>query len=213
MKYPRCLWKNGEAKVLLLTESTKIKNSTGFTILQSVYPVNISEETAGKIKNIAQRISEAFQLDNCPILIQLITDGNEVNVIEFSARMGGGTKYKLIEVLSGVNIMKVYVDRVLGNFPHIECTYHINYAHLNYCYCHPGVVERLENFDRLKEEEVIYDYFQYKMPGAEVTKAETSSDRVAGYLIVADSIEELQHKERRANNELKIIQKKEKIYS
>ena len=128
---------DGKAKVMLLTESNKIKHSNRFTISQSIYPVNIPEKTMGKINAIAQRISEAFKIDNSPMLIQLITDGEEVNVLEFSARMGGGTKYKLIEVLSGVNIMKVYADRVLGELPQINYSRNTKFARLNYCYCHP----------------------------------------------------------------------------
>jgi len=191
--------------VLLLSESTKIKNSNGFTILQSIYPVNISEEILTKIKSIAQKISDVFEINNSPLLIQLITDGTEVNVIEFSARMGGGTKYKLIEVLTGVNIMSAYVDRILGNTPHIECTNKVKYAHLNYCYCMSGIVSNLINFNKMKDKGIIQDYFQYKSSGMEIIKAETSSDRAAGYLLVGNSLEELKEKEYIANKELKIM--------
>lgn len=196
---------NGIAKVLSLTESTKIKNSNGFTILQSIYPVNISEETISNIKNIAQKISEVFEINDSPLLIQLITDDKEISVIEFSARMGGGTKYKLIEVLTDVNIMSIYVDRILGEKPQVNCNYNVKYAHLNYCYCSSGIFDKLVNFKELKEKDVIKDYFQYKSSGMEITKAETSSDRAAGYLVVDNSLEELMKKERLAMEELKII--------
>lgn len=196
---------NGKAKVLSFTESTKIKNSNGFTILQSIYPVNVSKEIITKIKSIAQEISDVFQINNSPLLIQLITDGTEVNVVEFSARMGGGTKYKLIEVLTGVNIMSVYVDRILGNIPQIECSYNVKYAHLNYCYCKPGVFDKLINFKEMKEQGYIEDYFQYKTKGMKIIKAETSGDRVVGYLLVGNTMEELLKKQKNATKGLKII--------
>ena len=50
----------------------------------------------------------------------MIQNGDSYNVLEFSARMGGGSKYRLIQVLSGVDIMKVYVEMVMGQKPHIE---------------------------------------------------------------------------------------------
>lgn len=196
---------NGTAKVMLITESTKIKNSNGFTIMQSKYPVNLSNEVKIKIDNIVQKISEAFKIDNSPMLVQLITDGSQVNVLEFSARMGGGTKYKLIEKLAGVNIMSTYVDLILGKKPGIDCSYQINYAHLNYCYCNPGTINKLENFDELKQKGIIEDYFQYKPIGTKIEKAETSTDRAAGYLIIANTLEELKEKEKIANAEIKII--------
>ena len=75
----------------------------------------------------------------------LVCDDN-VYVIEFSARMGGGTKYKLIEVLTGFNIMKAYVDLVIGEKPEIKFTQKFNYAHLNYCYAENGIFEKLDGF-------------------------------------------------------------------
>ena len=102
---------NGKAKYLSATTSTKIKNRKSFTILSSDYPaVNDAEREV--LVNIANNIAKAFQLDNCPLLVQLINEKGVLNVLEFSARMGGGSKYHLIKVLSGVDIMKKYVDRI-----------------------------------------------------------------------------------------------------
>lgn len=196
---------NGKAKILAMTESEKIKNNDKFTIYQSKYPVRLTSEVELKIEYIAQRISEVFGLDNSPLLIQVITDGIEVNVLEFSARMGGGSKYKLIEVLSGVNIMSTYVERVLGSKPTINVSPQVNFANLNYCYCKPGVFDKLENFEEMKAKGLIEDYFQYKTKGMEFVKVETSSDRAAGYLVVADTIEELQQKESMVTNTIKVI--------
>ncbi|MEN2776306.1 ATP-grasp domain-containing protein [Acetivibrio clariflavus] len=196
---------NGVAHVMLLTESVKIKNTNGFTITQSIYPVNITKEAERKIKIIAQNIANVFKINDSPLLIQFIVTGEDVFVLEFSARMGGGTKYKLIEVLTGVDIMSVYVSRVLGDKPKVNCTYNVGYCHLNYCYCYPCIFDKLYNFDKLKERGVIEDYFQYKSSGMEILKAETSSDRAAGYLIVGSTIDELMEKERIANRELKIL--------
>lgn len=194
-----------KAKVILMTESQKIKNKNGFTILRSSYPVNISKEICIKIKNIAQKISHVFGINNSPLLIQLITDGKEINVIEFSARMGGGTKHKLIKSIMGVDFMDIYVRSILGDKPCVEYAEKTKFARLNYCYCSPGVFEKLENFSQLKRRQIIYDYFQYKSRGMKITKAETSSDRVAGYILVAESIEKLEYKQEISKNELKII--------
>lgn len=148
---------NGKAKVLAMTESEKIKNNDEFTIFQRKYPVEMSEEIKFKIENISQRIDEVFEIDNSPLLIQVISNGIEVNVLEFSARMVGGTKYKLIEILSGVNIMGVYVERILGEKPSVNCSNKVKFAHFNYCYCKPGIFDRLINFKEMKEQGIIED--------------------------------------------------------
>lgn len=197
--------KEGKSEIVLVTESEKIKNTIGFTITQSKYPVSITEENIGKIEAIVQSICDNFQLNNGPLLIQMLVCDDNVYVIEFSARMGGGTKYKLIEVLTGFNIMKAYVDLVIGEKPEIKFTQKFNYAHLNYCYAENGIFEKLDGFRELEAQSVIYDFFKYKTEGSLIDKSETSGDRVAGYLIVADSKEELKGKEQMANDILKII--------
>ncbi len=183
----------GVAKLLSATTSLKIKNRKSFTILCSDYPaLNESQEIA--VTQIAQDISKAFNLDNTPLLIQMIVNNNEINVIEFSARMGGGSKYKLIEVLSGVNIMSKYVDRILGGYPEVKPFKQVGYCKMVYIYCHPGIYDHMEGLDEMKEKGMIDEYFLYKTKGMEICKAETSSDRPAGYLCSAKTVKELQDK-------------------
>lgn len=195
---------DGISEIMLITESEKIKNTRGFTITQSKYPVNISNKTIGKIEYIVQSICEKFELNNGPLLVQMLVTEDNVYVIEFSARMGGGTKYKLIEVLTEFNIMESYVDLVTGKDIKIKLKQKYNYAHLNYCYALEGVFEKLIGFEELKNQNIIYDYFKYKTEGAVIDKSETSSDRIAGYLIIADTKEELKRKEKLANDTLQI---------
>ncbi|MGN9160327.1 ATP-grasp domain-containing protein [Clostridium sulfidigenes] len=205
---------NGVAKVLSITESTKSRiNEEGFTITQSKYPANISDFQKKEIGVIAQKISEEFNLINSPMLIQLILGEDEINVLEFSARMGGGTKYKLIEIISGVDIMSKYVELILGLKPSVEPSHKIKYAYMNYCYANNGILDRIENFDKLKKEKIIYDYFKYKTKGMKIEKALTSSDRVAGYLVIGDTIEEIYKKQELADKELKIISSEERDIS
>ena len=137
-----CYIENGIAKLLSVTSSNKIKNTDSFTIIQSYYPA-IPSDTETEILLIAQKITEAFNLKNTPLLVQMIYDGKNFFVVEFSARMGGGSKYKLIEYLSGVDIMKEYVNLVLGNPVHISPQKKVKYACMNYIYCTPGILYQI----------------------------------------------------------------------
>ena len=197
---------HGMAKFLSATSSLKIKNRKSFTILCSNYPaINYEQEIA--LTNIASKIAKAFLLDNTPLLIQFIVNDEEINVIEFSARMGGGSKYKLIEVLSGVNIMSKYVDLILGEKPSVNPSRQIDYCKMVYVYCKPGIYDHAEGLKELKDNGIIDDFFLYKSSGMEITGAETSSDRPAGYLITGTSKEELQRKLLLADSIIKIISK------
>lgn len=193
------------AKLLSITTSNKIKeNKDSFTILQSEYPprVDYSEE---RVSEIAQQIADVFELEDTPLLLQIIVGNGQYNVVEFSARMGGGSKYHLINVLSGVDIMKVYVEMVMGGKPHVEPKKQWNNALMSYVYCHPGTFAELNNFEELRNEGVIYSYFTYKMPGAVIEKSNTSSDRVAGFLVVGNSEEEVREKLQKANKMLQVL--------
>lgn len=192
------------AKLLSATNSTKIANKKSFTILQSCYPI-ITEESEQQLVSIAQSIAEAFEIKNSPLLIQLIYNQGHFDVLEFSARMGGGSKYHLINVLSGVDIMSKYVDLVLGNYPVVHPCKKVNFAHMNYVYCHPGVLNEIQGLEELKSEGIIKDYFIYKTPGMEFLHSETSGDRALGYLVVADSESELASKEKQANARIKVL--------
>ena len=198
---------NEGAKILSISETEKIENGQdSFTIFKSKYPVKISEVVKEKVQKVAQMISESFELYNCPLLIQAIVDDTDVYVIEFSARMGGGTKYKLIEYMTSVNIMQAYVNRVLGDeeqivnpIPSEKC------IELNYVYAKKGVFSQLVNFDELLHAGEIAEYYQYKEIGAVIEKATTSSDRIAGFLILSDNEEQMEQKRRSVVQKLDVL--------
>ena len=196
-----------EVKFLCATKSNKIKNTTSFTITQSYYPV-INEAQEAKLTVIAGKIAKAFDLKDTPLLVQLILHGDDFYVLEFSARMGGGSKHKVIETISGVDIMKVYVDRILGAKPTVNPRKMVRYATMNYVYCNNGMFVRIEGREEIRKNKLIVADFQYKMENNLITKHETSGDRVMGYLVVADTLQEMAEKIKTIDNTLKIIDDK-----
>ena len=196
-----------EAKLLCATTSLKIKNSKSFTILCSDYPA-INEEQEELLKVIGNQVAKAFGLKDCPLFIQMIANGTDVNVIEFSARMGGGSKYNLIRVLSGVNIMSKYGDLVLGGKPSVSPSKLVNFCKMVYLYCNPGVFDHIEGLEELKQQGIIDSYFEYKTMGMEISHAETSGDRPAGYLITAETADALQEKLNYVDSHIKVVSDK-----
>jgi len=184
---------NGKAKLLSATTSLKIRNRKSFTILCSDYPA-LDDNQERRITLIADNIAKAFHLDNTPLLVQLIVNNNEYSVIEFSARMGGGSKYMLIEVLSGVDIMSKYVDLILGAKPTVNPSKRVDFCRMVYIYCTPGVYDHMEGLAELKQQGIIDEYFLYKTSGMEISGANTSGDRPAGYLCSAATKKELEDK-------------------
>ena len=195
---------NGEAKFLSATTSSKIKNRKSFTILSSDYPA-VNDKQKQQLITIANNIAIAFNIDNSPLLVQLINENGTLNVLEFSARMGGGSKYHLIKVLSGVDIMTKYVDRILGAFPSVSPSKQVEYCKMVYLYCKPGIMDKVVGLEELKQKGVIDAYFLYKTHGMEIHGSETSSDRPAGYLVTAHTVEELQSKLNYADSHIAVM--------
>lgn len=198
---------DGKAHVLCVTNSEKIAADDKFVIFRAKYPAVASEDILAQIRDTAQRIADAFSIRNSPMLVQLISDGKRIFVLEFSARTGGGVKYQLIRRISGFDVISAVVDLTLGLKPHVkggepECRYLSN----EFLYCAEGVFDHLEGFEELKARGVLTDYFQFKWQGAAFDgTVENSGDRVGGFTIVGDSPEELQEKHAIACRELRVM--------
>ena len=198
----------GKAHVLSVTNSDKIQDNQKFVIFRSKYPVVRSAVVNKKIAEASQRIADAFGIKNSPMLIQLIVRDEDIFILEFSARTGGGVKHKLIERICGFDVIKAVVDLTLGEIPHLEIKPPQNkYIVDEFIYCHPGIFEKLEGFDELVEDGTMSNYFLFKWSGAVFNTIENSGDRIAGFTIQADSIEDLKKKHCTVNRRIKAIDK------
>lgn len=195
----------GEAHVILITENVKNKNNKDtFTIIQNTFTAGVFNKYKEAIAVIAKNIAMAFNIKNGPLLIQLLANENKISVIEFSSRIGGGSKHFLIKKLSGFDMLDYFIRVVLCNQTGIATNYDYAYAAINYIYCNPGKIARFEGFDNLQDAGVIAQYFYYKTEGMSISNAISSADRPAGYMVVSDSLEEINDKMAKANQFLKI---------
>ena len=197
---------NGKAHVLCVSNSDKIASSDKFVIFRGKYPAVAEGPIMDQIRATAQKIADAFGLKDSPMLIQLMCDGQRVYVLEFSARTGGGVKYRMIKKVSGFDVIKAVVDLTLGIKPHVQtdkplCKYLAN----EFIYCRDGIFDHFENFEELQQEGVISEYFQFKWQGAEFDGVENSGDRVGGFTVQDDTLEGIVQKHNRAAEELRVI--------
>lgn len=191
--------------IMCISQSLKIKDEKKFTIIQSKYPCQISDAEEKKLMGILGDIAVAFDIKKGPLLVQLIKGNNDINIIEFSARYGGGTKYKLIEAVSGVNPMKAIVDLSLGEDKSLNIRRKASCYHMNYIYCNPGRISEFVGFEEAKRRGYIEDYFYYKTPGMLIEKIENSSDRAAGYMVSGETEDELKYREKMAGELINVL--------
>ncbi len=184
---------NGTAHVLSVSVLDKISDNDKFVIFRGRYSACTVERVHEMVRGIAQQIADAFGLKNSPMLIQMIVNDRRAAVLEFSARTGGGVKYLLIRKASGFDVLAAVVDLTLGKKPHVDkVSPQSRYIVNEFIYCSPGVFERLDGFDEAREKGWLSDYYLFKPSGTVFDTIENSGDRVAGYTVQADTLEELE---------------------
>ena len=81
---------DGKAQKVMWCQLNKFQvNDSTQVIYQSVIPPMLSEKASASLNEIANKIAKAYEVDNSPLLIQAMINGDDVRVIEFSARLGG----------------------------------------------------------------------------------------------------------------------------
>lgn len=199
---------DGVAHVLSVSMLDKIADNDKFVIFRGRYGAATVERVHALVRGIAQQIADAFGLKNSPMLIQMITNGERAAVLEFSARTGGGVKYLLIRKASGFDVIAAVVDLTLGRRPHVDKVQPENRYIVNeFIYCRPGVFDRLDGFDEARDAGLLSDYYLFKPSGTVFDIIENSGDRVAGFTVQADTLEELQRRRTAALDTVKVLDK------
>ena len=197
---------DGVAKVLCVSNSEKIADADRFIIFRGRYPVAASPEIMEQIRVVAQQIADAFQLKDAPMLIQMINTGEPVSVLEFCARTGGNMKYLLIKRSCGFDVIKAVIDLAVGEKPHVELREpESKYIVNDFIYCKPGVFDRFEGVEEMLEQGMITDFRPLRPRGFQVFGVRSSSDRIAGFTVQADTLEEFNRKHRIAIENLKVL--------
>lgn len=196
----------GRARVLSMAYSDKIGDDDKFVIYRTRFPVSEPEEICRRIEDSAQRIADAFGLRDSLMLMQLISDGERINILEFSARTGGGVKHLLIKKVCGFDVIGAAVDLTLGRSPSLEGLRgpETKYITNTFVYCRPGIFDRLEGFEELMSEGIITEYHQFKKPGTAMGEPRSSGDRIAVFTVQSDSLEEQKRKYREAADRIRV---------
>ncbi len=196
---------NGAAHILDITTSEKLNSTDKFVIYRTWHSEEDTKVWKAEAQRVAQQIAEAFQIQNAPMLIQMIRTADGLKVIEFSARTGGGVKHLSILRQTGFDVVSAVIDLTLGAKPRLllrepAWSYMID----EYIYCRPGVFSHLEGFEPLKQEQVLLDYYQFRWEGSVFDGIANSGDRAAGFSFAARDLWELREKHERINRTVRV---------
>lgn len=197
----------GKAHVLCISNSDKVKDEEHFAIFRGRYPVHASEAIKDEVARVCQKIADAFGIRNAPMLVQMLTDGEKITVLEFCARTGGAMKWLLIQHVSGVDVIKGVIDLTMGIKPDIQVGAPENNLIVNdFIYCRSGVFDHLEGFDEQLKKGNITDYRLLRPSGWKFSgMIGSSTDRICGVTFQADTLEELNRKHRAFVNSVRVV--------
>lgn len=193
------------AKIICCSFSEKIRDRQKFVIYKGQYPARLKDSVMKQIEDAAQKITDVFHLNNCPMLIQLLQKQDHIYIVEFSARTGGCVKYHMIEAASGIDVIKLTVDAFEGKEVDVRPSFYPGVVVNEFIYCSEGVFDHMENVGECLDNGLLEAAFVLKNPGVEFEHVESSADRIAAITFVADSYEEYVKKHNQAISRIKVI--------
>ena len=205
-----CVALDNDADVVMTRSKVKVAGSNEAVLNSygSIVPAQVSENVLPKLKHIAVGIAKGFGLRNTPFFYQAIVTGDEVNVLEFAPRVGGGLSYYMIKNFVGFDAVEAAVDSFLGK--RINNSYHAPERVYRTCllYAKPCTFDHIEGLERLKEEGLITETFITKSKGDEIDGDMRSSNRVGSFIVEAASLDELNERVKYCMNSVGIIDDK-----
>ena len=135
----------------------------------------------------------------------MIFDGQNLSVVEFSARIGGGSKHYFIRKMTGFDILNWYVGLIIRKANDINFRKNYSIGSVNYIYSKNGILGGFVGFEELKKKEIIDYFLLYKTVGMEIHNHCSSNDRVAGYMIVDNDINMYNSRLEEAKRSIKVL--------
>lgn len=174
-------------------------------IYQSVIPPAVSDKVKAELQQIAEKIADVYEISNSPLLVQTIVKGDKVRVVEFSARLGGGAKYKTIQNVTGFNVLRANLNSMLGETPVINVTQSNKACSRCHLYTKGGTFMGILGLEELLNEGIIEDYILTRPAGTKVSAPTSSGDRVASVFIAANDMEDLRTRVKTVMNRISIL--------
>ena len=180
-----------KAKLLMHQERVSVYDGEDKVIkcYASLAPSRISDIAANKAEQILTMIAEAFHLDNTPLFFQGIVNGDDISVIEFAPRVGGGISFQTIKDATGYDIISAALDSYLNIPITIDRWHPMNskYA-VNQIYGTNGVYDKTTGGEAILKDGTVNVLSFYKHQGDVIDSSRASSSRI-GVMVVSDKTE------------------------
>ncbi len=179
---------NFEATLVTTQQRVSVLGKSDVKCFCGVSPSDVSEDIRERLEKIATQIARAFGLDNTPLFYQAIVKDNDISVIEFAPRLGGGSCFELMKSNAKFDMLEASIDSYLGKevVPAVQKEESVYLVHQ--VYGTEGIFDHVEGYQELLEDGTLDKIYFHKMPGMEITREKASSARVALLMIKEQDI-------------------------
>ncbi len=163
-------------------------------IQSSFCPAGLTNKQLKKLKTIGEKIAVAFNLNNTPLLIQAIIEQDNINIIEFAARIGGGENYSFVKHYAGIDIIDSAVNSFLGLPVKLDYNRSGFYFSDVFLYSKPSVFGHVTGYEELLKDKTIEFFHLYKVPGIEIGNEMSSNNRICSFFLKSKTKDKLLEK-------------------
>lgn len=203
-----CFVHNHQTEVLLMRSKLKDPDNKDMAYNLVFGSIILSEENRAlksRIQKVAERIVAKFGFNNTPFFLQVfVTKQGVISVIEFGVRIGGGMTFRILETITGFDVMNAAIDCYCGTTPDLSYEEAKHYYSTNYLYMNKGVFDEVLGWEDLQNRNEIMQFTVLGSRGREYNGVINSSNKIAFYMIKADSISNLFGKIRNSVNKIEI---------
>lgn len=198
---------DGNVHVLLISHRiTKFDNK--FNAIKGVGTIsnmNISNTVENKIEYSANTIAQAYGLKNTAFFMQAIISNDNLSIIEFAPRTGGGMCFETVKRTTGFDYIGSSIDSFSGIDVNVQTQKSDKVCAVNVLYAKEGVFSHIDEYKYLINDKTILCIYPIKTKGMEFVSGTATSERVAFILTEGDTVTQ-------ACQKIEIAMKKIKVY-
>jgi len=180
-----CYVENGRAKIVLVRRKFQMMNVPTDMVIQStgsIAPWPLGDAHA-HVEDVLSDLAAAFGLNNVPMLVQAFLNDAGLSLIEFSARLSGGTGSAVTQMISGFDAIGASLDSWLGIPVKVALVPTGIWLMTNTVYASPGIFGHVSGVDALVKDGTIARMLPYKTPGMEIGDDMSTRSRVGAFLV------------------------------
>lgn len=184
-----------EGQAHLVTSCRKYNHEstdgTAITSFATWYQNRLPDWFRASATEILQRIADGFGLRNTAMILQVLVRDEDMSVLEFAPRVGGGLSYWAVLQQTGCDLVEAMLDAWLGAAPVLPAARESDIVITTHLYAHPCTFDRIEGVEALRAAGTIEAYIPNKMQGGIISAEKASRDRVGSFVLRGSSDQDI----------------------